>query len=333
MRLFTGGQVYRRGRLQRLDVAVDQGRIVAVSDFIAPRPTWEVTQLAGRLLTPGFVDVHVHLREPGFFYKETIASGTLAAASGGYTALCAMPNVKPAPDTPAALEPTLEAIARSALVRVYPYGCLTMGRRGRGDGGPGMLPYVCGFSDDGTGGAEGQADSPPSWTGRGRWTPSSPPTARWSPGAGAASTRGLRQAHGLPGIPASSEWEMVARDLDLAKTHPCRYHVCHVSCARTLELIRQAKAQGVDVTCETGPHYLLLCDQDLQDDGRFKMNPPLRSAQDREALVEGLLDGTIDMIATDHAPHSREEKAGGLRRSLMGVVGLRPPSPSCIRGW
>lgn len=335
MRLFTGGQVYRRGRLQRLDVAVDQGRIVAVSDFIAPRPTWEVTQLAGRLLTPGFVDVHVHLREPGFFYKETIASGTLAAASGGYTALCAMPNVKPAPDTPAALEPTLEAIARSALVRVYPYGCLTMGRKGRGEMADleGLLPYVCGFSDDGTGVQEdGLMAALMDRAGALDALIAAHCEVESLAAGGCIHQGDYARAHGLPGIPASSEWEMVARDLDLAKTHPCRYHVCHVSCARTLELIRQAKAQGVDVTCETGPHYLLLCDQDLQDDGRFKMNPPLRSAQDREALVEGLLDGTIDMIATDHAPHSREEKAGGLRRSLMGVVGLETAFPILYQG-
>lgn len=335
MRLFTGGQVYRRGRMERVSVAVNQGRIVGVSDSIAPQGFDQITDLEGKLLTPGFVDVHVHLREPGFFHKETMLTGTRAAARGGYTAVCAMPNVDPAPDCPASLAPTLQAIARSAQVRVYPYGCLTGGRRGRGRPADleGLLPYVCGFSDDGTGVQDDELmrsimEKAAALDGLVAAHCEDERLVR----GGCVHQGAFARAHGLSGICAESEWGPIARDLALAEQTHCRYHVCHVSSARSVELIRQAKARGVDVTCETAPHYLLLCDEDLKDQGNFKMNPPIRAREDQAALLQGIRDGTVDMIATDHAPHTAEEKAGGLQGSLMGVVGLETAFPMLYRG-
>ena len=255
------------------DVAVKKGQIEAVSDKILPRPGDRVLDFSNCYLVPGFVDVHVHLREPGFVYKETIATGTAAAARGGYTTVCAMPNLSPAPDTLKNLKVELKAIQKDAKIEVLPYGCITMDQRGRGQLADftALAPYVCAFSDDGKG----------------------------------------VQDEGL------MELAMMA-----VRRTGCPYHVCHVSAKETVAAIRAAKRLGVNVTCETAPHYLLLTDSDLQEDGRFKMNPPIREAADRDALIEGLLDGTIDMIVTDHAPHSFDEKAKGLEGSAMGVVGL-----------
>ncbi len=277
------------------------------------------------MVSPGFADVHVHLREPGFSYKETVATGTLAAARGGYTALCAMPNLSPAPDTPAHLEAQLSILRRDAKVPVLPYGCITLGQLGEGDlcDFAALKPFVAGFSDDGRG-VQREDTMREAMT-------------RVAAVGGILAAhceqndllRGgyihdgaYARLHGHRGIASESEWRQVERDLRLAKETKCRYHVCHVSTKESVALIRRAKAEGVDVTCETAPHYLLLCDEDLQEDGRFKMNPPLRGKADRDALVEAALDGTIDMIATDHAPHSAAEKAKGLAGSAMGIVGL-----------
>ena len=327
--LLTGGSVFRNGRFERLDVAIDQGRIVSVSPSLS-RDGFCVIELHDRFLVPGFTDVHVHLREPGFSYKETIASGTAAAAAGGYTAVCAMPNLKPVPDCAETLQPELEAIARDAVIHVYPYGAITRGEQGQELADlSAMAPDTVGFSDDGKG-----VQSPEQMRRAMELAKAldKPIVAHcedesllqkgWCIHDGA-----YARAHGLTGNASESEWRQVERDLHLVEETGCRYHVCHISTKESVALIRQAKAQGLPVTCETGPHYLTLCDEELRDEGGFRMNPPIRSAADREDLVAGLLDGTIDCIATDHAPHSAQEKSGGLRGSLNGIVGLETAFP------
>ena len=278
---------------------------------------------------PGFADVHVHLREPGFSYKETIASGTRAAAHGGYTAVCAMPNLNPVPDSGEHLAVQEAAIAAGAVIHVYPYGAITVGEQGETLADLAALaPRVCGFSDDGRG-VQARAMMEAAMVeakALGKVIAAHCEDNSLLHG-GYIHDGGYARAHGHKGICSESEWGPIARDLELAAKTGCKYHVCHISTKESVELIRQAKKSGVDVTCETGPHYLVLDDSCLREDGRFKMNPPLRDRSDREALVEGLRDGTIDMIATDHAPHSAEEKARGLAKSAMGVVGIETAFP------
>ena len=278
---------------------------------------------------PGFADVHVHLREPGFSYKETIASGTRAAAHGGYTAVCAMPNLNPVPDSGEHLEVQEAAIAAGAVIHVYPYGAITVGEQGETLADLAALaPRVCGFSDDGRG-VQARAMMEAAMVeakALGKVIAAHCEDNALLHG-GYIHDGQYARTHGHKGICSESEWGPIARDLELAAKTGCKYHVCHISTKESVELIRQAKKSGVDVTCETGPHYLVLDDSCLREDGRFKMNPPLRDRSDREALVEGLRDGTIDMIATDHAPHSAEEKARGLAKSAMGVVGIETAFP------
>lgn len=327
--LLTGGSVFRDGGFHPLEIAVSEGRIVSVSPRL-PRDGAAVVELNHCFIVPGFVDVHVHLREPGFSYKETVAAGTAAAAAGGYTALCAMPNLNPVPDCPEHLREELEAIRRDARVHVYPYGAISRGEKGEVLADLAALaPDVPGFSDDGRGvqvrGLMRRAMVLASDLGRpivAHCEDESLLTRGWCVHDGA-----FAKSRGLPGNDPASEWRQVERDLQLVRETGCRYHVCHVSTKESVALIRAAKAEGLPVSCETGPHYLCLCDGDLEDDGRFKMNPPIRSAGDRDALVAGLLDGTVDCVATDHAPHSAEEKSGGLRGSLNGVVGLECAFP------
>ncbi len=327
--LLTGGSVLRGGEFQPLEIAVSEGRIVSVSPRLS-RDGASVIELNHCFIVPGFVDVHVHLREPGFSYKETVASGTAAAAAGGYTALCAMPNLNPAPDSLETLRPELDAIQRDAAVRVYPYGTITRGEKGEELADlEALAPYVPGFSDDGRGvQSENRMRAAMSLAKKldrpivAHCEDEGLLTKGWCVHDGEFARR-----HGLPGNDPASEWKQVERDIRLVRETGCRYHVCHVSTKESVALIRAAKREGLPVTCETGPHYLCLCDGDLEDDGRFKMNPPIRSAADRDALVEGLLDGTVDCVATDHAPHSAEEKARGLRGSLNGVVGLECAFP------
>lgn len=315
----------------RADVSVDGGRIASVSNLHEA----DALPLGGKLLIPGLVDVHVHLREPGFFYKEGVKSGTLAAARGGYTDVCAMPNLNPPPDTPEHLGEELSAIRRDAAVRVHPYGCITMGQRGRGElcDFEALRPQTVAFSDDGRGIQEegSMREAMRRVKAAGGLIAAHCEDESLLYGGCIHEGEYARQ-HGLKGISSESEWRQVERDLRLAEETGCPYHVCHVSTKESVALIRQAKARGADVTCETAPHYLLLCDTELEDDGRFKMNPPIRSAADRDALLEGLLDGTIDILATDHAPHSAEEKARGLEKSLMGVVGLECAFPVLYTG-
>ena len=278
---------------------------------------------------PGFCDVHVHFREPGFSYKETIFSGSRAAARGGYTAVCTMPNLNPVPDSPENLEPQLEAIRKGAVIAVYPYAAITKGEQGLVlSDMEALAPQVIAFSDDGRGvqSSEMMEEAMKRAKDLGKLI-----VAHCEDNAllhgGYIHDGAYAKAHGHRGICSESEWGPIARDLELAAKTGCGYHVCHISTRQSVDLIRQAKKSGVDVTCETGPHYLVMDDGLLQEDGRFKMNPPLRSPEDREALLEGLLDGTIDMIATDHAPHSAEEKAKGLEKSAFGVVGLETAFP------
>lgn len=278
---------------------------------------------------PGFADVHVHLREPGFSYKETVRSGSMAAAHGGYTDICAMPNLNPVPDCPENLLPQLKAIDRDALVRVHPYGTITRGQKGEAlSDMAGLCGNVVAFSDDGKGvqTAERMEEAMLEAKRLGKIIAAHCEDNSLLFG-GYIHDGVYAKAHGHRGICSASEYKQIERDLHLAAKTGCAYHVCHISTKESVALIREAKRAGVDVTCETGPHYLLLTDADLCEDGRFKMNPPLRSEADRDALLEGICDGTVDMIATDHAPHSAEEKGRGLEKSLMGIVGLETAFP------
>ena len=323
--LFKGGLVYRQGAFSLADMTVRKGKVEAIEDRILPRPGDRVLDVSNCILFPGLADVHVHLREPGFVYKETIETGTAAAARGGYSAVCAMPNLSPAPDTMKNLKAELDAIKKRAKIPVIPYGCITMGQKGKGqlaDFGA-LAPYVCGFSDDGRGVQDEELMELAMLAVRKTGKPLVAHCEDESLLRGGYIHDGpYARMHGHAGICSESETAQVKRDLKLAAQTGCPYHVCHVSAKETVAAIREAKRAGVNVTCETAPHYLLLTDMDLMEDGRFKMNPPIREKADQDALIEGILDGTIDMIVTDHAPHSEEEKAKGLEASLMGVVGL-----------
>ena len=314
----------RNGLTEKADIAILGDKIERIAADIQPADNDKVYDCTGLTIMSGLVDLHVHLREPGFSAKETIATGTAAAAHGGFTTVCSMPNLAPAPDSMANLQQQLDIIERDSVIKVLPYATIT--RKRFGDelvNFEELKPYVAGFSDDGTG-------------------VQNEDVMRQAM-AEAAKTDTIIAAHcevdellrggyihdgeyarinGHRGICSESEWQQVERDIELAAEAGCRYHVCHISTKETVELIRQAKARGVKVTCETGPHYLTMCDMDLKEEGRFKMNPPIRSAEDRDALIAGLQDGTIDVVATDHAPHTAEEKSRGLERSAMGVVGI-----------
>ena len=281
------------------------------------------------IIVPGLCDVHVHFREPGFSYKETIASGSAAAAHGGYTAVCTMPNLDPVPDSAEHLQVQLDAIKRGAAIKVLPYGAITVGEKGEKLADmEAMSDKVCAFSDDGKGvqNDEMMREAMTAAKRLGKIIAAHCEDNSLLFG-GYIHDGEYARMHGHRGISSASEYRQIERDLRLAEETGCAYHVCHISTKESVELIRQAKARGVNVTCETAPHYLVLCDEDMQEDGRFKMNPPLRSREDKKALIEGIKDGTIDMMATDHAPHSAEEKGRGLEKSLMGVVGLETAFP------
>ncbi|NLX83318.1 MAG: dihydroorotase [Clostridiales bacterium] len=320
--------IHREGGTTHQDLVLKNGRLLFDTDALA---AGSLTPVSGRdlHLFPGFTDVHVHLREPGFSYKETIATGTRAAARGGFSTVLTMPNLKPVPDSLTHLQEQTDLINRDALIRVLPLGAITTGQQGVELADlKALAPLVAGFSDDGRGvqakrmmqeamvrsaalnkiivaHCEDESLLNGGYIHEGEYA-------------------GL---HNHKGISSRSEWAQVQRDLELVEETGCRYHVCHVSTKESVRLIRDAKARGLDVTCETAPHYLVLTDMDLQEDGRFKMNPPIRGAEDRDALIEGLIDGTVDMIATDHAPHSAQEKARGLAGSMNGVVGLETAFP------
>ena len=323
--LLQNAQILSSGGVFRaVDVLLSGGRIVSIGDRISCHADAVSIDLHKAVLFPGFVDVHVHLREPGFSYKETIRTGTLAAAHGGFAHVAAMPNLDPVPDCAAALAVQRAIIEKDALVHVHPYGAISVGEKGeRLADLDGLAPGVIAFSDDGRG-VQSESLMREAMTrchALGKILAAHCEDNSLLHG-GYIHDGVYARAHGHRGICSESEWGPIARDLRLAEETGCAYHVCHVSTKESVALIRAAKRRGVDVTCETAPHYLTFTDEDLQEDGRFKMNPPLRAREDRDALIEGLLDGTIDMLVTDHAPHSREEKARGLEKSAMGVVGL-----------
>lgn len=306
-----------------VDIAIRNGVIRAIGpelDYTSSKAVYA----NGATVLPGLVDVHVHFREPGFEYKETIKTGAMAAAAGGFTTVCTMPNLKPVPDTMENLRRQLDPIARDAVIEVIPYGSITMQRMGQElVDYPELAPYVCAFSDDGTGieSAEVMEEAMRRISKTGKILAEHCEVMSLVR-KGCIHDGEYAHRHDLPGICSESEWKEVERNIALAEKTGCRLHICHVSTKESVELIRQAKKRGVDVTAETGAHYIAFCDKDLQDEGRFKMNPPLRTGQDRDALIRGIQDGTIDCIASDHAPHSQEEKSRGLLRSAMGVTGI-----------
>ena len=321
--LIKSAQVYIDNSFSSVDLFIDGGNIVSIGQNLTP---FDATVISANGLTifPGFSDVHVHLREPGFSYKETVSSGTLAAAKGGYTSVCTMPNLKPCPDSVEHLNEQLEIIKRDAKVHVYPFGTITVGENGQTlSDMEGMAENVIGFSDDGRG---VQSEEMMLSAMKKAKELNKIISAHCEDNnllfGGYIHDGEYAKLHGHKGICSESEWGPIKRDIELVKISGCKYHVCHISTKESVELIRKAKADGVDITCETGPHYLTMNDSMLKEDGRFKMNPPIRSEEDRLALIEGIKDGTIDVIATDHAPHSADEKAKGLEKSAMGVVGL-----------
>ena len=300
-----------------------------VSSFAPLLDQLSVDDVSEYAVFPGFCDVHVHFREPGFSYKETIETGSKASARGGYTAVCTMPNLNPVPDSVENLGLQLKLIEEQAVIHVYPYGAITVGEKGEKMADlEGMAPNCIAFSDDGRGvqSDEMMRQAMLQAKALGKMIVAHCEVNSLLKG-GYIHDGKYAAEHGHKGICSASEYEQIARDLRLVEETGCAYHVCHISTKESVELIRQAKAKGLDVTCETGPHYLTMDDSDLQEDGRFKMNPPLRGKEDREALVAGIVDGTIDMIATDHAPHSAEEKSKGLAGSAFGVVGIETAFP------
>ncbi|MDO4191140.1 MAG: dihydroorotase [Bacteroidales bacterium] len=310
------------------NILVENGCVKAIAPDLHDN---EAIQIDGHGLTllPGLVDVHVHFREPGFEYKETIATGTLAAAAGGYTAVCTMPNLKPTPDNLEHLNVQREIIRRDAIIKVFPYGCITVGQVGKELADIEALnPYVCAFSDDGHGVQKDEMMQEAMM----RVKQCGSRIAAHCEVNSLLHNGYIHQGeyaatHNHRGICSQSEWEQIARDVELVAKTGCQYHVCHISTKESVEIIRKAKQQGLPVTCETAPHYLLLTDKDLKEEGRYKMNPPVRSEADQEALIQGVLDGTIDIIATDHAPHSAEEKSRGLEKSAFGIVGIETAFP------
>ncbi|MBR7161606.1 MAG: dihydroorotase, partial [Clostridia bacterium] len=327
LNVFENAKIYDNGKMKALDASFDEKILALMTGAMGGGN--RVFAFENVAILPGFCDVHVHFREPGFSYKEDMASGSAAAARGGNTAVCTMPNLNPIPDTLENLEVQRRAIAEKARIAVYPYGAITQRELGLEMADlEAMAPYAIGFSDDGKGvqdaGMMREAMERAKALGKIIAAHCEDNSLLHK---GYIHDGAYARAHGHRGICSESEWRPIERDLELAAKTGCAYHVCHISTKESVSLIRDAKKSGVDVTCETGPHYLVLDDSRLQEDGRFKMNPPLRSSEDREALVEGILDGTIEMIATDHAPHSAEEKSRGLEKSAMGVVGLETAFP------
>ena len=321
--LLKNGTVYMDGCLKKADVLVKDGIVADVKAGIETidTPTVDVENL---YILPGFADVHVHLREPGFSYKETIATGTAAAAKGGFTLVCSMPNLNPVPDTVENLKAEQDIIDESAVIMVLPYASITLGEKGQQLVDFKALADKCfAFSDDGKGVQKEEMMLEAMKQAKENGKPIVAHCEDESLLHGGYIHDGeYARLHGHRGICSESEWGQVKRDVELVEKAGVQYHVCHISTKETVDIVRQAKAKGLPVTCETGPHYLAFCDMDLQEEGRWKMNPPIRSAQDRDALIEGIKDGTIEVIATDHAPHSAEEKTKGLEKSSMGVVGL-----------
>ena len=322
--LLKGGSIFSHGKISKQDILIDKGVIVQISPDIPVSESYNTIILNDIHIFPGFVDVHTHLREPGFSYKETIATGTAAAAHGGITSICAMPNLNPVPDCRKSLDEQLKIIKKDALVNVYPYAAITVNEHGQKLAEMEQTAkYAIAFSDDGRGVQDENIMRQAMTKAKSLGKIIAAHCEENSLLNGGYIHKGEYAAlHSHKGICSESEWVPIKRDIALAEETGCSYHICHISTKESVELIRQAKSRGVKVTCETAPHYLCFNDMDLIDEGRFKMNPPIRSETDRRALIEGIKDGTIDLIATDHAPHSAEEKSKGLQKSAMGVVGL-----------
>ena len=320
--LLKNATVFTDNEFKKTDIFIEDNIIVSVgASCYKDSVSFDFNNL---FIFPGFTDVHVHLREPGFLYKETIKTGTMAAAHGGYTSVCAMPNLKPVPDSRENILEEVKAIENDAVIHVYPYGAITVGEQGREIADlDGMAEYAVAFSDDGKGVQNDDMMRAAMLKAKslGKMIVAHCEDNTLLNG-GYIHKGKYAELHGHKGICSESEWKQIERDLKLVKETGCKYHVCHISTKESVELIRQAKKDGLDVTCETAPHYLVLDDMDIKEEGRFKMNPPLRDKSDRLALIEGIKDGTIDVIATDHAPHSKEEKSKGLKDSLMGIVGI-----------
>ena len=327
--LIKNATVFYDSQFTRKDILINDGIIAEISNSLAPECADVVYDFENCYVFPGFTDVHVHLREPGFSYKETIKTGTMASARGGYTTVCSMPNLSPVPDSVTHLQEQIDIINKDAVINVYPYASITVGQIGEKLSDLAEMKDMCiAYSDDGRG---VQSDEM-------MFNAMSIAKANKKMIVAHCEVNDLlnggyihkgkyAEEHGHKGICSESEWKQIERDIELAKKTGCAYHVCHISTKESVDLIRQAKKDGVNITCETCPHYLVLSDKDLKEHGRFKMNPPLRDESDKKALIQGVLDGTIDMIATDHAPHSAEEKSKGLEKSNMGVVGIETAFP------
>ena len=327
--LLKNGFVVTGNGARKEDILIRNGRIAAMAPGLSAGEDVRIMDLTGLTLVPSFADVHVHLREPGQSYKETIRTGSMAAARGGYTVVCAMPNLNPVPDSPENLAREQAIIDRDAVIRVLPYCSITKGRKGLETVDFKKLKNSCvAFSDDGSGvQSEEMMRRAMEEAAREGVIIAAHCEDNTLLHGGYIHQGRYAASHGHRGICSESEWGQIARDIEIAAATGCHYHVCHISTKESVDIIRNAKKRGIPVTCETAPHYLTLCEDDLREEGRFKMNPPLRSAADREALIQGLIDGTIDVIATDHAPHSAEEKARGLEGSAMGIVGLETSFP------
>lgn len=322
--LLAGGKVFTSQGHQTLDLIIKDGKIEKLGHHLHDSFDGQTYNIEDCLVLPSFVDMHVHFREPGYSYKETILTGSQAAAAGGFTTVCTMPNLNPAPDSLANLKLQLDIIERDSIINVYPFATITKGRSGSTPVDyKSLAPFVAGFSDDGTGVQSSQImkEAMKGIAETGKILAAHCEVESLLNG-GYIHDGEYAKKHGHRGICSRSEWEEVKRDIELSEETGCRLHICHISTKESVDLVRKAKKKGLKVTCETGPHYLTFNDSHLQEQGRFKMNPPIRSLEDQEALREGLIDGTIDVIATDHAPHSYEEKNKGLEGSSMGVVGL-----------
>ncbi|MGN0452272.1 MAG: dihydroorotase [Ruminococcus sp.] len=326
--LLKNAKVFVKGEFVSSDVLVADGVIASCFKGLSCDEA-EVFDLSGKVIFPGFVDVHVHFREPGFPYKETMLTGTRAAAHGGFTTVCTMPNLSPVPDSYESLKEQLDIIERDAVINVIPYGAITKGEHGKELADfEAMSKYAVAFSDDGRGvqSEEMMLSAMEKAKSLDKMIVAHCEDNSLLKG-GYIHDGEYAKKHGHRGICSESEYGPIMRDVELSEKTGCAYHVCHVSAKESVQVIREAKARGIDVTCETAPHYLVLDDSFLADEGRFKMNPPLRDKSDREALIEGIADGTVDIIATDHAPHSKEEKSRGLEKSAMGIVGLETAFP------
>ena len=326
--LLKGAKVYTDNKFINADIIIENGNIVSVGEAVSSF-AGEIIDCSGKYIFPGFVDVHVHFREPGFSYKETIKSGSTAASKGGYTSVCTMPNLNPCPDSKENLKLQLDLIKNDAVINVYPFGTITKGEKGEELADLEEISNdVIGFSDDGRGVQNDEMMLSAMMKAKelGKIISAHCEVNDLLYG-GYIHDGEYAKINGHKGICSESEWKQIERDIELCKKTGVKYHVCHISAKESVDIIRKAKSDGVDITCETGPHYLVMNDMMLKDEGRFKMNPPIRSEEDRLALLEGILDGTVDMIATDHAPHSKEEKSKGLAGSNMGITGLETSFP------